>query len=121
MRIGLTEGLVQVAVSKAFNQELRNVREAMLVLGDISQVAILAKKNLLHTALIRPLNPVSYMLADVMFTAKEIINYYQKPLICEYKYDGIRAQMHNLDSKLDFSLVTLRMLQKHFLNWLMRR
>jgi DNA ligase-1 len=34
------------------------------------------------------------MLADVMFTAEEIINYYQKPLICEFKYDGIRAQMH---------------------------
>ncbi|MGH9985375.1 MAG: hypothetical protein ACRD8W_15650, partial [Nitrososphaeraceae archaeon] len=28
------------------------------------------------------------------FTAEEIINYFQKPLICEYKYDGIRAQMH---------------------------
>jgi DNA ligase-1 len=29
-----------------------------------------------------------------MFTAEEIINYHQKPLICEYKYDGIRAQIH---------------------------
>jgi len=94
MRIGLTEGLVEIAVSKAFNEELRHVREAMLVSGDISQVALLAKKRLLYTALIKPLKPVSYMLADVMFTAEEIINYYQKPLICEYKYDGIRAQMH---------------------------
>jgi DNA ligase-1 len=102
MRIGLTEGLVQVAVSRAFNQELRYVREAMLVLGNISQVTVLAKKSLLHTALIRPLNPVSYMLADVMFTAKEIINYYQKPLICEYKYDGIRAQMHKSGQQVRF-------------------
>ena len=102
MRIGLTEGLVQVAVSKAFNQELKHVREAMLVLGNISQVAVLAKKGSLHTALIRPLNPVSYMLADVMFTAKEIINYYQKPLICEYKYDGIRAQMHKSGQQVRF-------------------
>src|SRR5919109_1087402 len=94
MRIGLTEGLVETAVSKAFNKELGHVREAMLVLGDISQVATLAKKGLLYSALIKPLNPVSYMLADVMFTAEEIINYYQKPLICEYKYDGIRAQIH---------------------------
>lgn len=94
MRIGLTEGLVEIAVSKAFNEELRNVRDAMLVSGDISQVALLSKRRLLYTALIKPLKPVSYMLADVMFTAEEIINYYQKPLICEYKYDGIRAQMH---------------------------
>ncbi|MGC2484123.1 MAG: ATP-dependent DNA ligase [Nitrososphaeraceae archaeon] len=102
MRIGLTEGFVEVAVSKAFNQELRIVREAMLVLGDISQVALLAKKSLLHTALVRPLNPVSYMLADAMFTAEEIIDYYQKPLICEYKYDGIRAQMHKSGQQVRF-------------------
>ena len=94
MRIGLTEGLVEIAVSKAFNEVLGHVREAMLVSGDISQVAILAKRRLLYSALIKPLKPVSYMLADVMFTAEEIINYYQKPLVCQYKYDGIRAQMH---------------------------
>jgi DNA ligase-1 len=94
MRIGLTEGLVEVAVSVTFNVELKKVREAMLVSGDISQVALLAKSRLLHIAIIKPLQPLSYMLADVMFTAEEIINYFQKPLICEYKYDGIRAQMH---------------------------
>jgi DNA ligase-1 len=40
------------------------------------------------------------MLADVMFTAEEIIKYYQKPLICEYKYDGIRAQMHKFGQQI---------------------
>jgi DNA ligase 1 len=100
MRIGLTESLVEIGVSKAFNQELKDVREAMLVLGDISQVALLAKRNLLSTAVIKPLIPISYMLADVMFTAEEIINYYQKPLICEYKYDGIRAQMHKFGQQV---------------------
>jgi DNA ligase 1 len=100
MRIGLTESLVEIGVSKAFNQELKDVREAMLVSGDISQVALLAKRNLLSTAVIKPLIPISYMLADVMFTAEEIINYYQKPLICEYKYDGIRAQMHKFGQQV---------------------
>ena len=100
MRIGLTEGLVEIAVSKAFNEVLGHVREAMLVSGDISQVAILAKRRLLYSALIKPLKPVSYMLADVMFTAEEIINYYQKPLICQYKYDGIRAQMHKSEQEV---------------------
>src|SRR5947208_2768955 len=94
MRISLTESLVEIGVSKAFNHELKNVREAILASGDISQVALLAKRNLLPTAVVNPLTPISYMLADVMFTVEEIINYYQKPLICEYKYDGIRAQMH---------------------------
>ncbi len=39
------------------------------------------------------------MLADVMFTGEEIIEYYKKPLICEYKYDGIRVQMHKFEDK----------------------
>jgi DNA ligase 1 len=94
IRIGLTEGLVEIAISKVFKQDIKDVRESILVSGDISKVVLLAKRNLLHTALIKPLTPISYMLADVMFTADEITNYYQEPLICEFKYDGIRAQMH---------------------------
>jgi DNA ligase-1 len=100
MRIGLTEGLVEVGVSMAFNVELGKIREAMLVSGDISQVALLAKRSLLHTVVIKPLQPIGFMLADVMFSADEIINYFQKPLICEYKYDGVRAQMHKSEQKV---------------------
>jgi DNA ligase-1 len=94
MRIGLTEGLVEIAISKVFRQDLKDVRDSMLVSGNISKVVLLAKRNLLHITLIKPLTAISYMLADVMFTAEEIINYYQKSLICEFKYDGIRVQMH---------------------------
>ena len=100
MRIGSVEGLVEIALSRAFDRELQYIREAMLISGDISQVAVLAKKNILHNAVMRPFIPVSFMLADVMFSAEEIINYYNKPLICEYKYDGIRLQMHKFDNKV---------------------
>jgi len=44
MRIGLTEGLVEIAISKAFQRNLKHVRDAMLVSGDISQVALLARE-----------------------------------------------------------------------------
>jgi len=100
MRIGLNEGLVEIAVSKAFNQALADIREAMLVSGDISQVVLLTKKKLSHTALIKPLTPISYMLADVMFTAQDIIKYYRKSLICENKYDGMRVQMHKFGQQI---------------------
>jgi DNA ligase 1 len=116
MRIGLTEGLVEIAISKVFRQDLKDVRDSMLVSGDISNVVLLAKRNLLHTTLIKPLTPISYMLADAMFTAEEIINYYQKPLVCEFKYDGIRAQMHGLANKSDYFLVIFLMLQTRFPN-----
>jgi DNA ligase 1 len=100
MRIGSVEGLVEIALSRAFDRELESIREAMLISGDISQVAVLAKKNILHNVIMQPFVPVSFMLADVMFSAEEIINYYNKPLICEYKYDGIRLQMHKFDKKV---------------------
>ena len=100
MRIGLVEGLVEIAIAKAFNQNIQVIREAMLVVGDIAQVSILAKRNSLDKAIIKPLTPLSFMLADVMFTAEEIINYYEKPLICEYKYDGIRVQMHKFGEEI---------------------
>ena len=100
MRIGSVEGLVEIALSRAFDRELQYIREAMLISGDISQVAVLAKKNILHNAIMKPFVPVSFMLADVMFSAEEIINYYNKPLICEYRYDGIRLQMHKFDNKV---------------------
>ena len=100
MRMGSVEGLVEIALSRGFDRELQYIREAMLISGDISQVAVLAKKNILYNAIMRPFVPVSFMLADVMFSAEEIINYYNKPLICEYKYDGIRLQMHKFDNKV---------------------
>ena len=100
MRIGLVEGLIEIAIAKVFNQNIKVIREAMLVAGDIAQVSILAKRNLLDKAIIKPLTPLSFMLADVMFTAEEIINYYEKPLICEYKYDGIRVQMHKFGQEI---------------------
>ena len=100
MRIGSVESLVEIAISRAFGKELKLIREAMLISGDISQVAVLAKKNLLHNAIMKPFVPVSFMLADVMFSAEEIINYYNKPLICEYKYDGIRLQLHKFKKEV---------------------
>jgi len=100
MRIGSVESLMEVAISRAFDKELKLIREAMLISGDISQVAVLAKKNLLHNAIMKPFVTVSFMLADVMFSAEEIINYYKKPLICEYKYDGIRLQLHKFNKEV---------------------
>jgi DNA ligase 1 len=94
LRIGLSEGLLITAISKAFGVSLDSVRNALLVTGNISQISLLAKKNMLDTAKMRPLSPISFMLADVMYSPSEIVNYFHKDLIAEYKYDGIRAQIH---------------------------
>ena len=100
MRMGVVEGLVEIAIAKAFGRELQAVRQAMLLSGDIAQVALLAKKDALTRAIMKPLVPLSFMLADVMFSAQEIEEYYKKPLICEFKYDGIRVQLHKLKNQV---------------------
>lgn len=95
LRVGAVEGLVELAVGKAFGHDAQSVRQAMLLSGDIAQVALLAKKDALATAIMKPLAPLSFMLADVMFSAEEIAQYYGgKQMICEFKYDGIRVQLH---------------------------
>jgi DNA ligase-1 len=94
MRIGVVEGLVEAGLSAAYGREPAQVRRAMLLLGDISEVALLAKSGRLAEAKMMPLVPLSFMLADVMFSAEEIARYYGRPVICESKYDGIRAQLH---------------------------
>ena len=94
MRIGVVEGLVEVALSAAFGRDIKQLRQALLLLGDVAEVTLLAKKDRLSEAKMRPLVSLSFMLADVMFSAEEIATYYGKPLICESKYDGIRAQLH---------------------------
>lgn len=99
MRMGSYEGLVELAIAKAFDKAVGNVRDAMLASGDIANVALLSKRNSLNTVTIEPFVPMSFMLADVMFTASEIIEYFEKPLFCEYKYDGIRVQMHKFKNQ----------------------
>jgi DNA ligase 1 len=100
LRIGLVEGLVELALAKAFNFSIKDIREAMLLSGDIGYVSLLAKNKTLKTVEVRPLRPLSFMLADVMFTAEEVISYYSKSLICEYKYDGIRVQLHKFREEI---------------------
>ncbi|MDQ3881959.1 MAG: ATP-dependent DNA ligase [Thermoproteota archaeon] len=100
LRVGVVEGLVELAISMAFGRDVRAIRQAMLLSGDIAQTALLAKKDALSTAIMRPLAPLSFMLADVMFSAEEIEKYYNKALICEFKYDGIRVQLHKFGGKI---------------------
>ncbi len=94
MRIGSYEGLIEIAIAKAFEKNVESIREAMLMSGDIANVALLSKRDELDLVTIRQFIPMSFMLADVMFTAEEIVKYFDRPLLCEYKYDGIRVQMH---------------------------
>ncbi len=94
LRIGLSEGLLEEAVANALGITLSYLREKVLLLPDLAEIALRAKKGSLDDIGIELLRPTSFMLAEPMSSAEEIMNYYSKPLIAEFKYDGIRAQIH---------------------------
>ncbi|MCP8321696.1 MAG: ATP-dependent DNA ligase [archaeon] len=94
LRIGLTEGLLEEAIAKAFNYEIEEIKKAQLVIGDVGTTALLAFERRIHEAKLKPMQPLSYMLADTMSSAIEIEQYYKKELYAEFKYDGIRVQAH---------------------------
>jgi len=94
MRIGSYEGLIESAIAKAFNKDIGDVRETILLSGDVSNVALSAKRDELHLVTVKPFVPMSFMLADVMYSASEIVEYFGKSLLSEFKYDGIRVQVH---------------------------
>jgi DNA ligase-1 len=100
LRIGLSEGLLLASIASAFGSNLDSIQDAVLMNGNLPQISLQAKKKLLTNAKMRSLAPVSYMLADVMYSAKEIAGYFGKDLIAEYKYDGIRAQVHLSGNKI---------------------
>ncbi len=120
LRIGLKEGLVEEAVARAFNAPADAVRQANLLLGNIGETALLARRNQLASASLVPFRPVKFMLASPEETAADIWervqpclaldpNEAQAPLNAplaaptvwvEDKYDGIRCQLHKVGDRV---------------------
>jgi DNA ligase 1 len=95
MRIGLVEGLVEESIAKAFSSTLDQVRNARLVTGDVGLVSTLAKKGKLAEAGIKLFRPTGFMLAESGQSPEDLHSRFNgKTAYAEYKYDGIRAQIH---------------------------
>lgn len=94
LRIGLSEGLLEEAIADAFNQRLDKVRRGILLNGDIGYIALSAKYSRLDDVRMEVLKPVSFMLADTIDKLD-----IKHEMVIEYKYDGIRAQLHK-DNKV---------------------
>jgi DNA ligase 1 len=117
MRIGLVEGLVEEAVAEAFGKELgrERVKEAYLMLGDIGLLAREAKGGRLEEVRIEPMRPTNFMLAEPMASAEEISRYFEgREIFAEYKYDGVRAQVHKLGGEVRIFSRRLEEMTKSF-------
>jgi len=117
MRIGLVEGLVEEAVAEAFGKDLgrERVKEAYLMLGDVGLLAREAKGGRLADVRIEPMRPTNFMLAEPMASAEEISSYFEgRELFAEYKYDGVRAQVHKLGGEVKVFSRRLEEMTKSF-------
>jgi DNA ligase-1 len=97
MRTGLHEGLMEQAVAKAFGVPLATVQKASMALGDIGEVAALAKtegEEGLSRVGFQVFRPVKLMLAQVASGVDEALAEHGGRTAFEYKYDGARVQIH---------------------------
>ncbi len=97
MRTGFHEGLMEKAVSKAFDIPLQSVQEASMIAGDIGVVASVAKtegKEGLSKIGFKVFSPVSLMLAQMADDVDQALKGHGGKTAFEYKYDGARVQIH---------------------------
>jgi DNA ligase-1 len=93
LRIGLRESLVEEAIAKAFDENVKAVQRANMLLGDINGTLRLAAEHRLDQAQMRLFHPIGFMLASPAQDAEEALSYFARAAV-EDKYDGIRAQVH---------------------------
>ncbi|HET7873292.1 MAG TPA: ATP-dependent DNA ligase [Terriglobales bacterium] len=93
LRIGLKESLVEEAIAAAFEEKLKEVQRANMLLGDIAETLKLAAGHRLGEARMRLFHPIGFMLASPAQDAEEAFSYISRGQL-EDKYDGIRAQAH---------------------------
>ncbi|MGD8565226.1 MAG: ATP-dependent DNA ligase [Candidatus Bathyarchaeota archaeon] len=97
MRTGFHEGLMEQAVSKAFQIPLKTVQEAGMIIGDIAEVASLAKTGGVESLLkvkFKVFRPVNLMLAQTSVDVGEALEEHGGKTAFEYKLDGARVQIH---------------------------
>ena len=97
MRTGFHEGLMEIAVSKAFTIPLKTVQTATMLTGDIGEVAAICKKHgreglaRLRFRVFRPIKP---MLAQMAEDPNEALEEHGAETAFEHKLDGARIQIH---------------------------
>ena len=100
LRIGLREGLVEDAIARVFGQPLADVSYANMLLGDIGETAVRARRADLRDVNMRLFHPIKFMLATPAADLTDIARTMPEEFLVEDKFDGIRAQAHVADGRV---------------------
>lgn len=100
LRIGLREGLLEDAIARVFGQPLADVSYANMLLGDIGETAVRARRADLRDVNMRLFHPIKFMLATPAADLTDIARTMPEEFLVEDKFDGIRAQAHVADGRV---------------------
>lgn len=114
LRIGLKEGLVEDATARAFGQPLVAVAHANMLLGDIGEAAVRARKGDLSDIEMRLFHPIKFMLATPAADLSDIARTMPEEFLVEDKFDGIRAQAHVKDGRVSIYSRTMDEISHRF-------
>ena len=98
MRTGVSDGLVLEAIAAAAGATPETARRAALFLGDLSAVAVLARRGgapALEGTAPRLFVPLLPMLAEIADGFDTVFGAHGGVTALEYKYDGARVQIHS--------------------------
>lgn len=107
LRIGLQEGQLEDALARTAGVQVRDVQWANMLVGDVGETALLARRGQLATAHMRLFHPLKFMLASPIQEPAEIRRSISGAFFVEDKYDGIRAQVHKQAGRIAFYSRTL--------------
>lgn len=102
LRIGVGEGIVRDAISKAFSVPSELVERAYAILNDFGEVAEAALKGpeALRSVKLVPGRPLKVMLYHKAESIKEALEKVGGEAQIEYKYDGFRTQIHKIGDRV---------------------
>ena len=93
LRIGVGEGIVRDAISKAFSRPAELVERAYNLTNDLGIVARKAKSSDLSLLEIMINHPIKMMLAQLGESIPAVLGEMEKAAV-EWKFDGARVQIH---------------------------
>ncbi|MGC9133378.1 MAG: ATP-dependent DNA ligase [Nanopusillaceae archaeon] len=100
MRYGVLEGTIEDCLSYIYNIPDDKIKIAHAIIGDIGVLAeyLYEKKNI-EGINIRLFHPFKPMLAEKANNFREVFDNFS-PAAFEFKFDGIRAQIHKKDNEI---------------------
>lgn len=115
LRTGVQEGVLQAAVAQAFDKPLAAIQRAQLLVGDLDEVAILARRGELQHAAFKLFHPIQFMLATPQEApADAVATMAARSFFAEDKLDGIRAQVHKQGDRIEIYTRTMDRIDASF-------